>query len=79
MAQHYYIYSNNPKHTIVYTKGLRAVRPKFLHPNYYIEFKYKDGYELSWYFDDEKSLNIAFEKVKKSLPVVKNIDSNLKL
>lgn len=79
MSKHYYIYSNNERHGAVFTKGLIVVKPKNLHPRYYLEFHYKDGKEYDWYFESSSELLEAYNKVKKCLPNGKNIDEILKL
>ena len=79
MSKHYYIYSDNPKHSAVFTKGLRRVSTSRTGAYLFIEFHYKDGYELRWYCDDETLLDETFKKLKKCLPEGKNIDNDLKL
>jgi hypothetical protein len=73
MAKHYFILSDHPKHGAMHTKGLRNIFPKTSGYTC-IEFHYVDGKTYSWWFDSEKNLMEAYNKIKKSIPNGVNID-----
>ncbi len=76
--KHYFIYSTNPAHGAIFTKGLRSIR-SFTGALNRIEFKYNDEKSIWWGFDSKTEKQETLLKLKKSLINGVNIDNNITL
>lgn len=76
--KHYFIYDDNPRHSAVSTKNLKAIKPERGHW-IRVAFVYEGGGEIYWNYDNEQDLEKALDKLKRSLKDSVNINNNVTL